>query len=81
MNDWNLSAHHVVAAGLWAVGVALVIIGMLVGNESIGQLGILSAGLGGVINIRGFICKSARRDQRMFELGRDFGSQDVRSLR
>lgn len=83
MNDRNLSVHHVVATSLWLAAVALVVAGEVVGMVGLGHLGLITAGLAMIANIRGFFCNAIKRERAVFELGREYGHSvdaEVRSL-
>ena len=71
MHDRNISLHHVSAAALWVLGASLITIGLIASTPGLGHLGLMAAGMGGVLNIRGFICESMNREQNAFLLGQD----------
>lgn len=78
-----MSVHHVVAATLWLLAVALVVAGHWFGAHIFADLGLVATGAAAVTSIRGFICKATTRvvegERTAFELGRD--SVELRSLR
>jgi len=69
----QISAWHVAAFGLWAIGLVLVVIWMVQGIRT-GGLGLLFAGAGGVINIRVFILEMEDRERQAFDFGRQVGA-------
>jgi hypothetical protein len=72
MHDRTISLHHVSAAALWVVGAALVTIGLLAGIPGLGHIGLMAAGMGGVLNIRGFMCRALTDQRETFELGVEY---------
>jgi hypothetical protein len=70
MEDVTISATATLAYGLWAVGITFVVV-QLFDGAPLGQLGLLAAGAGMVLNVRGFICTQCQREQSAFDLGRE----------
>lgn len=72
MQDRTISLHHVSAAALWVLGATLVTIGLMSGVPGLGHLGLMFAGAGGVINIRGFMCRALTDQRETFEIGVEY---------
>lgn len=74
MKDRQFSALHVFAGTLWAVG-GLLILATLIAHqrEGLAELGLLLAGAGGVLSVRGMLCHMEQRERTAFEIGRDIG--------
>lgn len=70
MRDIEISLNTVGALTLWTIGLGLIVLGFAAG-EVFAELGLFFAGIGGVLNIRGFFCRQARREQAAFDLGRE----------
>lgn len=83
MFDQSVTILTALAFVLWITGGALVLTGQLGASPHLGQVGLLAAGLGGVINIRGFIDNLTERERNAFEVGRQYERPGggVRSLR
>lgn len=69
----TISAWHVMAFGLWAIGLVLVVMWMVEGIRT-GGLGLMFAGAGGVLNVRVFILEMEDRERRAFDFGRQVGA-------
>lgn len=54
------------------IGLVLVGVGAAYGYR-IGQFGLLSAGAGGVLNIKAFLGEMEDRERRAFDVGQQFG--------
>lgn len=70
----TISAGHVAAFGLWAIGLVLVVAWMVDETMRTGGLGLMFAGAGGVLNIRVFILEMEDRERRAFDFGRQVGA-------
>lgn len=67
-NERKFSSTHVYSLGFWIVGFLLAF-AELIYRWDLGELGILTAGIGGVLNIRGFILHMECREREAFSLG------------
>lgn len=76
-NERKFSSTHVYSLAFWAVGFALAILELIYGWD-LGELGILAAGVGGVINIKGFILHMECREREAFRMGEQF--ERIRSI-
>lgn len=74
----TFSSTHVYSLAFWLVGLTLILFRMIYGWNT-GSLGLFFAGIGGVLNIRGFIHHMEWRERNAFELGRD--AERIRSIR
>lgn len=81
MQDRNLSVHLVVAGTLWVAAAGLIVVGIVVDIPGLGQLGLMSAGVAMVVNIRCYFCKASERQRRLVEAVLERTTGDVRSLR
>jgi hypothetical protein len=72
MRDREVKMTTVLSAVLWTTGTLVVIAGMWTEVYGLPGVGLLLAGAGGVLSIRGFVlhCQDHLRDA--FEYGRDF---------
>lgn len=70
LSDRSISFTAVLAGAGWIVGVALVVIDLFVAPR-LDALGLIAAGAGGVLTIRGFFCTASERERNAFQLGRD----------
>lgn len=71
MSDRNLSALHVAASVLWALGLLLAVADV-VGLVRVAPLGLVAVGGAMTLNVRGFLCHMEQRLRRAFyAAGRD----------
>lgn len=76
MIDRSISAISTIALALWVGGLALVVFSIVLDDHGWGQLGLLAAGLGAVLNIRKFLCDMDHRERAAFRLGLERGRRD-----
>lgn len=76
MTDHTISTTTVAGYALWLLGAGFVALSFF-GPLPLAAIGLLLAGAGGVMQIRGFLCAQERQHRNAFELGRE----SVRSLR
>lgn len=76
MIDRKISAIAALAYTLWMMGAVFVACSFF-GPLQLAAVGLLLAGMGGVAQIRMFLCRMADREAGAFELGRE----SVRSIR
>lgn len=74
-DERKFPATHVYALGFWISGFVLVLLDLFTNFET-GELGILMAGIGGLLNVRGLLMHLECRERQAFSLG-----QDVERLR
>lgn len=90
-SERKFSAVHVYAMAFWVAGGAAILLNILFFSVPLGQAGLFCAGIGGVLNIKVFIYHhhvemleayrdSEERERNAFELGRDVGRDNVRSM-
>ena len=81
MLDRNTYVAHFAAAVFWMVGIGFVIVEMTSTNQT-GDLGVLFAGVGILLNVRGFLFEVNRREQNAYTMGRDHeeGQRSVHSV-
>lgn len=76
MEDRAIGILTLTTVALWTVGVVLVLLSVFVDNLNMGQVGLLSAGLGSTISIRSLARRESQRitdsSRSAFELGRDY---------
>lgn len=75
LDEVTVPLARILAVTLWIVGAALVglqMLGMFYG----GQLGLLLAGLGGVLSIRTMLHQNQERERCAYELGRESGTEE-----
>lgn len=75
MKDWKVSTNDLGTTVGWLAGLVLIIVGMVTDYET-GDLGLLCAGVGGVLNIRRFLMCNEERERNAFALGRDLGQSE-----
>lgn len=81
MSDRDVSATHAIATLLWIAGFTLVILAMIWTHPTLGMLGILLAGVGGVLNVRGMIHHMEGREMKALEMGVEAGEGSVTRMR
>jgi hypothetical protein len=72
MNDREVRLTSVIAGGLWALGVMVVVGGLVSRVYGVPAIGLLMAGAGGVMNIRSMVMRCEDRMQQAFTCGRDY---------
>lgn len=70
-NERTFSSTHIYSLAFWAAGLVLVLLELIYGWDT-GELGILSAGVGGLVNIKAFLMHMECREKRAFELGEQY---------
>lgn len=80
MNDRSISACHTVAAVLWVLALALVLVGSLT-FLPLESVGLLVAGGAITLNVRGYLARLEASTRNLFELGRDLGRSEMREVR
>lgn len=83
-DDKNISATWAVSAGAmsaaaWGTGFVLVILDMVIVMVDTGDLGILTAGVGGMLNVRAWLSAMQAREVEAFNIGREYETT-LRSL-
>lgn len=76
MIESTVTVRTVTALLLWTAGIIAIGLSFF-GPLQLAAIGLLLAGMGGVVQIRGFLCALERRERNAFDLGRD----SVRNLR
>lgn len=75
MHDRTISATTTIAYACWFTGTLLVFLSFF-GPLQLAAVGLLIAGAGGVMQIRGFLCALERRERNAFALGKDYERRD-----
>lgn len=83
MRDWEVRVAAVISGVLWVTGAALVVAGVLTKVYGVPAVGLFTAGVAAVLNIRGFVLRMEERIRDAFDLGRDYerGQPPMRSVR
>lgn len=76
MNNRSIPASLAIASVLWAVGLGLIVLGLITKHD-FGQLGLAAVCGACTWQVRGYICGLTWREREAFELGKD----SVRSIR
>lgn len=79
MNDMHVSATIGAAVLLWTIGGALALLEWFTNIHS-GAAGVTIATGAAVLNVRGYFCRQERREQKAFELGREYESGRMHSV-
>jgi hypothetical protein len=61
----------VVSVAMWTIGFGLIVAGMVIGNDGVGQLGLWNAAVGACLSVRGYILELHERERNAFLLGQD----------
>lgn len=78
MNDRKVAVTSVVAGLTWAIGLTLIVAG-IVGEDAWAGLGLYFAGVGGCLTIRHAIQHIVHARQDVFDMGRDYERGRMRS--
>lgn len=70
MTDHTISTTTVAGYALWLLGAGFVALSFF-GPLPLAAIGLLMAGAGGVVQIRGFFFCLQRREREAYEIGRD----------
>lgn len=65
--------------GLWGIGLVLVLVDLFIVRVDTGDLGLLFAGLGGMLTVRSWLVAMEARETEAFNLGREYETT-LRSL-
>lgn len=79
ISDRKISATIVIAALLWTIGGALIILGALTYHDLTG-VGLWLSGVGAVFSVRRMFCRQAQREVTAFDLGRELERESLRSV-
>lgn len=72
MRDREVQLAAVISGVLWVAGAATVIAGVFTKTYGLPAVGLFSAGVAAVLNIRSFVLRMEERVRDAFELGRDY---------
>jgi hypothetical protein len=78
VGDREISVTWLVSVAMWATGFGMIVVGMVIGNGGLGQLGLWHSAVGACLSVRGYILDLHYRERNAFELGRD--SAELRGL-
>lgn len=83
MRDWEVQVTAVISGVLWLAGAATIVAGVLTKAYGVPAVGLFSAGVAAVLNIRGLVLGMEQRIRNAFELGRDYerSQPPIRSVR
>lgn len=75
LDGWTQGIPGVLQWGWWIFGLGLVGLAAVY-DYPVGQLGLMSAGIGIVLNVRGFFLQMEERERKAFEFGRQVGATE-----
>lgn len=77
MHDRSISLLTILATGFWLTALMLIVCSIAHRTAHWGNLGLLSAAVAIILNVRQFFCHMEARQREIFELGRE----SMRSVR